>query len=135
MSGQMQQINKTYSEQGVSAFTLLESIVTIAILSTAFLAVFTTLQTFSSANHHSRMLTRAVLLAESKITEVMLADNLTYRTENGTLEPFDWQIRIVPAGQEPLAAVEVCVKWHEQQRPQQYRLHTLLEMPSFTEDH
>lgn len=114
-------------------FTLLETIVALTILSTALVAIFGSLRACTTANHHGRMLTRAVLLAESKYVDLVVAEESVYRTENGTSDVFHWQVQVAATEIEDLAAVSIIISWQEQQRPQRYQLLSLMEMRSFTE--
>ena len=66
-------------------FTLLEVVVALAVLSTSFLAIFASLRTCSTAAHHGRLLTQAVLLAETKMTESLIADKAAYDTRQNML--------------------------------------------------
>lgn len=115
-------------------FTLLEVIVALAITGTAIIAIFSVLRTCATASRHGRMLTAAVLLAQSKLTESMLEDNPAYETQTGISGQMSWQLRTTPTTIDNLATLEVAVTWNEQLRPQRYELLTLRKMKVFTEN-
>jgi len=123
-------VNKSKSDSLTSGFgfTMVEIIVSLALLGTALIAVFTALRTTATAAHHSRMLTRSVLLAESLLADTLNSENLTFKTTTGKNEVFQWEIKVAPTTKENLAAISVKIKWLEQQRKQQYQLLTLLQM-------
>ena len=116
------------------AFTLLEVVVALAILSSAMIAIFSTLRMCAGASQHGRMLTQAVLLAESRLTEFSLEENPAYKTQSGVAGSFGWQIEVVPTEIENLAAVKTSITWSEQKRPQQYELVSLKKMKTFTQN-
>lgn len=115
-----------------AGFTMMEVVVALVILSTTVIAVFGAMQTCARAAHHTRMLTQSVLLAESLLVETKLSENTAFETKEGHEDRYDWQVQIVPTPVESLGAIRVCVKWREQQRPQQYELFSLVQMKSFT---
>ncbi len=123
-------IKNTRQQRG---FTLLEVLIAMVILSTALTAIFMALRTCTIAARHGRMLTQAVLLAETKLTEFMLTDNPAYETQTGVSGTFGWLVRTTPTEIENLAAVEVIISWNEQQRPQQYEMLSLRKMKIFTQ--
>ena len=110
-----------------------EIIVALAILSTSMLAVFGVMRTCSAAAHHTRMLTKSVLLAESLLTEAKLNKNITFQTTQGRQDPYSWQIQIAPTPLENLTAICVQVKWTEQQRQQKYELVSLIHITQLIE--
>lgn len=112
---------------------MVEVIVAIALLSTTTIAVFCAMRTCSTAAHHTRMLTRSVLLAESLLVEARLAENTVFETKEGQEDLYRWKVQIASTPIENLGAIHVHVKWQEQQRQQQYELFSLVQMKSFTE--
>lgn len=116
-----------------AGFTMMEVVVALVILSTTIIAVFGAMQTCATAAHHTRMLTRSVLLAESLLVETRLSGNTAFETREGKEERYNWKVQIVPTPVESLGAIHVCVEWREQQRQQQYELLSLVQMKSFTE--
>lgn len=113
-------------------FTMVEVLVAVAILGTTTIAVFGAMRTCVRAAHHTRMLTRSVLLAESLLTEVMLSDRRSFETTQGKKELYDWQVQIAQTPIENLGAVHVKVTWKEQGRLQNYDLFSLVQMKTFS---
>jgi hypothetical protein len=111
---------------------MVEIVVALTILSITIVAVFGAMRTCATAAHHTRMLTRSVLLAESLLVEARLSDNAVFETRQGQDDLYRWTIRIVPTPVESLGAIHVQVQWQEQLRPQQYELFSLVQMKSFT---
>ncbi|MFC1676523.1 prepilin-type N-terminal cleavage/methylation domain-containing protein [Planctomycetota bacterium] len=116
-----------------TGFTMVEVIVALAILSTSLIAIFSALRTCSMAAYHSRMLTKAVLLAEELLTETKLNGNTAFEIRNGQRDLYHWQIQIAPTPVESLGSISVKVIWQEQQRPQEYQLLSLTEMKTALE--
>lgn len=116
------------------AFTLVEIIVALAVLSTAVIAIFGAMRVCSTAAHHARMLTQAVLLAETQLVNTKLSDNKNFGTREGKRDMFRWQVHIRPTEIDDLAAIKVDITWHEQQRPQHYELLSLIKMKSFVQN-
>lgn len=112
---------------------MMEVVVALVILSTTVIAVFGAMQTCARAAHHTRMLTKSVLLAESLLVETRLSENTAFETREGREDRYNWKVRIVPTPVESLGAIHVCIEWREQQRRQQYELFSLVQMKSFTE--
>jgi len=115
----------THRPKNTVAFTMVEVIVALVILSTTLIAVFGVLRACAGATHHARMLTEAVLLAETLLTQAALDENIALQTSNGADDKYKWQVRIIPTPIESLAAINVSVKWNEQNRLQQYNLVSL----------
>jgi type II secretory pathway pseudopilin PulG len=112
------------------AFTMVEIIVALAILSTSMLAVFGVLSMCSRANGNSQRLTESVLLAESLLSEAMLENPVAYQTTKGQQGLFNWQVQTAPTEMDNLAAVSVQVTWLQQHRPQEYKLLSLRYLPA-----
>jgi hypothetical protein len=110
-----------------------ESIVALAILSTALIALFGVLRQCAMAATQSRMLTKAVLLAESRLGEAKLDSNPSFGTTKGENDEFKWQTAIKQTDIDSLAAVEVIVSWIQQQQQKSYRLISMMKMKSFSE--
>ena len=125
--------DKTHSGKSITAFTMVEIIVALTILSVTMVAVFGAMRTCATAAHHTRMLTKSVLLAESLLAETRLSENTVYETREGRKDLYRWKIQIAPTPVESLGAIHVQVQWQEQQRQQQYELFSLIQMKSFTE--
>ena len=125
--------NQRYNRHPLTAFTMVETIVALTILSISFLAVFTAMRTCSSAAGHTRMLTNAVLLAESLLSQAKLNDNIAFETRTGQKDRYNWQVQIAPTPIENLAAICIQVKWLQQQRQQKYELLSLINIASAIE--
>jgi len=115
----------THRRKNTVAFTMVEVIVALVILSTTLIAVFGVLRACAGATHHARMLTEAVLLAETLLTQAALDENIALQTSSGAEDKYKWQVRIIPTPIESLAAINVSIKWNEQNRLQQYNLISL----------
>lgn len=114
-------------------FTLIEVLVATAIVGTTMLAAFAAMRTCAAAAHHTRMLTKSSLLAESLLVEATMSDNTSFQTEQGRQDRYSWKVRIAPTPVENLGAVRVEVKWTERGREQKYELFSLVQMKVFTD--
>jgi prepilin-type N-terminal cleavage/methylation domain-containing protein len=114
-------------------FTMIEIIVALVILSTSLLAVFGTLRACSAASNASQRLTESVLLAEKLLSEITLNNKITYQTTSGNSGIFTWQIQTAPTELDNLAVVSVQIQWLSQQKPQEYRLCSLIYIPILIE--
>lgn len=121
------------TETVAAAFTMLETVVALAILGISVLAVFRVIRTSSTAAHHSRMLTKSVLLAETLLTQAKLNKNIAFEITQGRQDPYNWQVQTAPASVDNLAAICVQVKWFEQQRQQKYELTSLIHITPLIE--
>jgi prepilin-type N-terminal cleavage/methylation domain-containing protein len=122
-----------YCNKKTGGFTMVEIIVTLAILSTSMLAVFGVLRMCTSANATSQRLTESVFLAEKLLAQTTLSDKITYRTTKGIQGQFTWQIQAAATVMDNLAAVCVTVEWLDQQKTQQYQLYSLVHIPALME--
>ena len=113
---------------GIPGFTMVEVMVSLCVLGFSMMAVFATLNACSIAAHHARMLTQAVLLAESRLVETRQTDIRAFAAQEGEKGRFSWQAQIVPTPLEGLGAIRVQVTWREQERPQHYELRSLVRM-------
>ena len=116
-----------------SALTLLETLIALTLIGAALLALFTSLQACSAAARHACLLTRAVLLAETKLADLQTLERPTLTTQQDAAELFTWQVQLAPTAMENLAAVKITVSWREQQRPQRFELLSLLIIKPFTQ--
>ena len=110
---------------------MLEAIVALSVLSISLLAIFGAMKASANAAHHSRMQTRAFLLAESKMVEARLTRQSSYGITEGQHGRFRWEVSIEPTTVEDLCAVTVRIKWMEQGREQAYELISFIQMKSF----
>jgi len=114
------------------AFTLIEAIAALSVFGTSAVVVFGVLDVCARATHHNKMLTHAVMLAESKLTETRLREKTAFEEINGEDGLFRWVISIKRVDRiENLAAVRIQVNWIEQNRNQRYELASLLQMKTF----
>lgn len=117
----------------IAGFTMVEIIVTLAILSTSMLAIFGTLRMCTAADNSSQRLTEAVFLAEKLLSETMLSNQITYQTTKGSKDQFSWQIQTAPTGMDNLATVCVSIQWHHQQKLREYLLFSLMHIRDLKE--
>ena len=113
----------------VTAFTLAEVLVAVAIFAAAATAIFTAMRTSAAARHQGRMLTGSVLLAETLLAEVFVDQHRTFETRRGRQGPYTWQVHVAPTPVENLAAVKVTVAWPQQQKMRRYELFSLVHQP------
>ena len=107
---------------------MVEIIVAMAILSTSMLAVFGALRMCIVANSSSQRLTKSILLAEKLLAETTLDNKIIYQTTKGSDGQFSWQIMTAPTGMDDLAAVCIKIEWLQQQKPQEYKLFSLMHI-------
>jgi prepilin-type N-terminal cleavage/methylation domain-containing protein len=98
-------------KNAIRAFTMVEVIVSLAIMATALLAIFTAMRSSDSAAAQARTLTKATLLAESLLTETLTTDDLAFNTTQGKRDRLQWEIQIAPTPIENLAAVNIKISW------------------------
>lgn len=122
---------ENHTNNPATGFTMVEVIVALTILSTTIIAIFGAMRSCSTAAAHTRMQTKAVLLAESLLTETRINKNLSFETTQGSEDLYRWQVQIAPTAVESLGAICVQVNWQEQQRQQRYELVSLVQMKSF----
>ena len=118
---------------GGPGFTIVEIVVSLALLGFALMAVFGALTACSTATRHARMLTESVLIAERLLVEAQHTHNTRFETRTGQEGLWAWQVRLAPTSIDNLGAIHVQVTWPEQQRQQQYDLYSLVGMRSFAE--
>lgn len=124
---------RKYDRGGRCGFTMVEIIVTLAILSTSMLAIFGTLRMCATANGNSQRLSEAVLLAGRILGETKLEERITFRITKGNDGRFSWQVQTAATGMDNLAAVCVKVQWLSQQKRQEYQLYSLMHIPVLME--
>lgn len=124
----VQQIHRRSNHSG---FSMLETIVALSVMSISLLAIFGAMRASANAAYHSRMQTKAILLAESKMVEAKLTRQSTYGITKGQHDRFRWEVSIEPTTIESLGAVTARIKWMEQEREQAYELISFIQMKSF----
>jgi prepilin-type N-terminal cleavage/methylation domain-containing protein len=102
---------QSHIKKPARAFTMIEVIVSLAIMATALLAIFTAMRSSSSAAVQSRTLTKATLLAETLLSEIFIAEDLAFNTTQGERGRLQWKIQIVPTPIDNLAAVNIKISW------------------------
>jgi hypothetical protein len=105
-----------------------EVIVALAIFSTTILAVFAALRTCAGAAHHARMLTKAVLLAETLLAETTLSEDRSFGVREGQEGLYRWRVRTAPTPVENLATIRAEVIWQERHVMRQYELVSFLHL-------
>ncbi|KKL90659.1 hypothetical protein LCGC14_1902470 [marine sediment metagenome] len=115
------------------AFSILEVIVAMVILGVGMIAILAAMRSSANASHHSRMQTRAVLIAETQLVNTRLTDLTSYMTTQGQSKDgrFNWQVQIAPTSKENLGRVQVTVNWQEGHRKNNYDLISFAQMKSF----
>ncbi|MCK5642154.1 MAG: hypothetical protein KAJ19_15220 [Gammaproteobacteria bacterium] len=113
------------------AFSIIEAIIALIIMSTAMMAIFGAIRASSGAAQHSRMQTKAVLLAETKLAETRLSGPGSYAVTSGQEDSYSWEVRIDPTSIKNLGSVDIRVAWSEQGRNQEFKLTSFLQMKTF----
>jgi len=116
-------------------FTLIETLVAMAILSISLVVI---LQLFSGGLKSSRLsdnYTRAIFHAREKMEEILLDDNFTDMAMEGEFsDGFEWKaqtIRLEPAQEEEpelpvdIFSIKVDVSWHEGGQEKHFEISTL----------
>lgn len=111
-----------------NGFTLVEVIVALSVFGFSMMAVFQALTTCAVAAHHTRMLTRSVLMAEKLLVETRVVGISSFSVQEGREGPFSWRIRTSETSVPGLGLFNVTVTWLEQQRPQAFELDSLVRM-------
>jgi prepilin-type N-terminal cleavage/methylation domain-containing protein len=112
-------------KKAIRAFTMIEVIVSLAIMATALLAIFIAMRSSASAAIQAGTLTKATLLAESLLTEILTTDDLDFNTTQGKRDRFQWKIQIAPTPIDNLAAVNIKISWPFANGFRHYELLTL----------
>jgi prepilin-type N-terminal cleavage/methylation domain-containing protein len=119
------QLIRSPIKKATPAFTLIEVMVSLAIMATALLAIFTAMRSSASAAIHAGTLTKATLLAESLLTETINQDDLVFNTTQGKSDRFKWKIQIATTPIDNLAAVNIKISWPFANGSRHYELLTL----------
>ncbi len=109
----------------IRAFTMIEVIVSLAIMATALLAIFTAMRSSASAAIQAGTLAKATLLAETLLTETLTKDDLDFNTTHGKRDRFQWKIQIATTPIDNLAAVNIKISWPFANGSRNYELLTL----------
>lgn len=121
--------------RGSDGFTLIETLVAMAILSISLVLI---LQLFSGGLKSSRLsdnYTRAIFHAREKMEEILLDDNFTDMATEGELgDGFKWKaqtLRLEPTQEEEaelpvdIFSIKVDVSWHEGSKEKHFEISTL----------
>lgn len=123
------------SSKSSSAFSLLEVIITVAILSTAIVFIFQAFTTVLSSSKFSQNITNACLLAEDKLLDieqrqketigVLVHDPLS--TEKIGVQYFDWEFvtETIKLDNSDLIKLTFTVYWQENIRKDKYSMEFL----------
>jgi len=117
-----------YKHNKITAFTLVEVVVAMALLGFSMMATFAVLNRCSVAAHHAGCVSASVLMAERLINEVRMGSRSTYESTSGREGDYAWQVDVMPTPLDNLGAVCVTVQWREQGRAQSYELVSLSKM-------
>lgn len=118
--------NKTQVPQ--KGFSLLESMIALAIMSISLFAIFTTLRSAASAIHTKNIEARALLLAETKLNETKIGKLTSFETNSGKMDRFTWEVKISPTYNESLGLIKSSVSWMEKNIEYKARLNTFVKM-------
>jgi len=115
------------------AITLIEALVTVAILSTAIVFVFRSFATAFSANRFAQNLTLACYLAQDKMWQVEMVNPKERRIQDNGSEKiqnrdFNWKYEIVKTSTDRLSKLRFTISWQESAREKEYpvEFHRLL---------
>ena len=112
-------------KKSIRAFTMIEVIVSLAIMATALLAIFTAMRSSALAATQAGTLAKATLLAETLLTETLTKDDLDFNTTKGKRDRFQWKIQIATTPIDNLAAVNIKISWPFANGSRNYELLTL----------
>lgn len=105
------------------AFTLIEVLITVAILSSAIIFVFRSFATALTSVKFSQDLTRACYLAEDKLWEInQYSLNGNSLPEQGSEDKFRWEYEISPASEPNLEELKLNVYWKKNKKESDYSL-------------
>lgn len=110
------------------AFSLLEVIITVAILSVAIIFIFRSFTAAIASTKFSQNITLACFLAESHLWEIEQSykDNLTLPNPHGTEKlqerDFNWDYAILDTDIPELQKLKFTVSWKERLREKEYSI-------------
>ena len=106
-------------------FTLLEVMVALAILATALVILLSHQAASISLGNEARVLTKATLIAQERMAELMARRDLRVGEETGEVEdipPFRWRTTVTEAEREGMLRLRVVVDWKEGERGRKVEL-------------
>jgi general secretion pathway protein I len=109
-------------------FTLLEVMVALAVLSVALVVLFSQQATSISRGNEARIITKATLLAQERMAELLAAGRLSMGTEEGevkdSIPPFKWRQLVEDSTIEGMKKLTVVVLWKEGEKERDVRFVT-----------
>ena len=109
-------------------FTLLEVMVALAILAITLVIIFSQQATSISVGNEARVITKATLLAQERMTDLIAQERLPIGEEEGEIQeeipPLKWKQMVEESATEGLQKITVSVLWREGERERDVRLVT-----------
>ena len=109
-------------------FTLLEVMVALAILAITLVVIFSQQATSIDWGNEARIITKATLLAQERMTGVLAQDSLSIGEEGGEVQEaipaFQWKTIVEESETEGMKKITVLVLWMEGDRERDLRLVT-----------
>jgi general secretion pathway protein I len=113
-------------------FTLLEVMVALAILAITLVVIFSQQAAGIKAGNEARVITKATLLAQERMTELIAQKRLPIGEEEGevaeTIPPLKWKELVEEGSIEGLQKVTVSVLWKEGEHERDVRLVTYVAL-------
>lgn len=123
---------KSFSTTRCSGFTLVEAAVATLVVGVAVVAAFEAMNAAMAADRRARDLDRAVLLAESRVSDLLARPVREMGIRRGAYSggdaKFRWETTIRPTDHERLAEVRVRILWRFRGRERSYQLLTLRQL-------
>ncbi len=107
------------------AFTIVESLVALAITGASLIAVIGALRIASEATDRMRDAHHARLLAERRMVDLLQNESTSLGDSHGIEGKFVWTQQVQSSRVEGVAEVSVVVQWSHQGRPQTFELASL----------
>ncbi|MFQ5706610.1 MAG: prepilin-type N-terminal cleavage/methylation domain-containing protein [bacterium] len=113
-------------------FTLLEVLVALALIAVTFLAISRALVLYLQSSESWQNLATATVLAQNKLSEIEMQENLTPGTTDGNFPEFPkfrWIARISGIDMHrlnTLRKVEITIVWQEEGEANEFQMETLL---------
>ena len=123
--------------KGEKAFTLLEAIASLAILSIGLIAVVKSFSSSVQAGSYTQGLTIATFLSEGKIAELETTSQTTLGTETGDFGEdypnYRWETEVSSTENEKIQEAVVSIFWRKRGEERKIELITLLPQRSIAE--
>ena len=124
-------------QQRVHAFsglTLLEMLVSMALLAGGLVSISYAFSTAMQASHRAECYAEAMLLAQQKLAALEAARHITYGTDTGDFDaPFDsyaWVVTLSRTDDPGIAEAAIVIEWKTGRGPMQYQLNAVVPVPS-----